>query len=206
MKHRGFLHRSAARVLALALFAGAMPTKVSGQEVIAGTVFVDRNGNGHRDAGERGLRGVAVSNQADVVLTDSAGAYRLPGSGPTGVVFVSVPSGFAARTWYQRTPAGTAPMRLSPDFALAASPASTSVTFIHASDTHIAEASVPRIRRLRALVDSIRPSFVIITGDLVKDALRVGESEATGYYDLFQREIVSDADTQHFHLARQLSR
>jgi Icc protein len=38
------------------------------------------------------------------------------------------------------------------------------------------------------LVDSIHPAFVIITGDLVKDALRVSESEATGYYRIFQDE------------------
>ncbi|MFN8580812.1 MAG: metallophosphoesterase [Gemmatimonadaceae bacterium] len=34
----------------------------------------------------------------------------------------------------------------------------------------------------------MRPAFVIITGDLVRDALRVGEAEATGYYDLFVKE------------------
>ncbi len=42
---------------------------------------------------------------------------------------------------------------------------------------------------LRALIDSIRPSFVIVTGDLVRDALRVGEQEATGYYNLFAQEM-----------------
>jgi hypothetical protein len=38
------------------------------------------------------------------------------------------------------------------------------------------------------LVDSIRPSLTIITGDLVRDALRVPEAEATGYYELFESE------------------
>jgi 3',5'-cyclic AMP phosphodiesterase CpdA len=60
--------------------------------------------------------------------------------------------------------------------------------FIHASDTHIAPASMARTRRLRTLVDSIRPGFVLITGDLVRDALRVPEAEATGYYELFMQE------------------
>ena len=178
-------------VLLLALSVSAMvtPTSAYQQGIITGTVFVDRNGNLRRDRGERGLSGVAVSNQQDVVLTDSDGAYQLPGAGATGIVFVSVPSGFAARTWYQRTPAGAALNPVATDFALSPSPTSAHVSFIHASDTHIADASVLRIRRLRALVDSIRPAFVIITGDLVRDALRVGAPEATGYYELFQREI-----------------
>jgi 3',5'-cyclic AMP phosphodiesterase CpdA len=47
---------------------------------------------------------------------------------------------------------------------------------------------VTRTERFRALADSLNPAFVIITGDLVKDALRVGEAEATGYYELFRRE------------------
>ena len=38
------------------------------------------------------------------------------------------------------------------------------------------------------MVDSLHPDFLIITGDLVRDALRVPEAEATGYYELFARE------------------
>jgi 3',5'-cyclic AMP phosphodiesterase CpdA len=68
-------------------------------------------------------------------------------------------------------------------------PRVTSFTFIHASDTHISPPVVPRMARFRTIVDSVKPDFTIVTGDLVKDALRVGEPEATGYYDLFQREI-----------------
>ena len=70
-------------------------------------------------------------------------------------------------------------------------PISATFTFVHASDTHIAPASAERTRRLRAIADSIRPAFVLVTGDLVKDALRVGEAEARGYYDLFAAEIAS---------------
>ena len=34
-----------------------------------------------------------------------------------------------------------------------------------------------------------RPDFVLVTGDLVRDALRVGEEEARGYYDLYTQEV-----------------
>jgi 3',5'-cyclic AMP phosphodiesterase CpdA len=74
------------------------------------------------------------------------------------------------------------------DFALAPVARAAEFTFIHASDTHLAPAVVARTQRFRALADSLNPAFVIITGDLVRDALRVGETEAAGYYDLFDRE------------------
>ena len=46
-----------------------------------------------------------------------------------------------------------------------------------------------RTQRFRELAESLNPAFVIVTGDLVRDALRVGEAEATGYYELFKREV-----------------
>ena len=150
---------------------------------ISGVVFDDTNRNGTRDAGERGVAGVAVSNQDTVVTTDASGAFRLPGEG-TGVIFVSMPNAYRpVGPWWR--PANSAePV----SFALTREQSSTELTFIHASDTHISPASLARTRLLRALVDSIRPGLLLITGDLVRDALRVGEEEATGYYELFARE------------------
>ena len=45
---------------------------------VRGAVFVDANGNGLRDANERGVAGVAVSNQDTVVTTDASGTFRVP--------------------------------------------------------------------------------------------------------------------------------
>jgi 3',5'-cyclic AMP phosphodiesterase CpdA len=45
------------------------------------------------------------------------------------------------------------------------------------------------MQKFRAVVDSVKPDFVIITGDLVRDALRVPETEARGLYELFQKEV-----------------
>lgn len=151
---------------------------------VTGIVFIDTNGNSVRDAGERVLSNVAVSNQDAVVATDASGAFRLP-RGTTGVVFVSVPDGYrAVKSFWQRVSDGTS----SVDFALAPIARTDSFTFIHASDTHLAAASLPRTQRFRAMADELSPAFVLITGDLVRDALRVGETEATGYYDLFEKE------------------
>jgi len=159
---------------------------------VQGTVFEDRNANGRRDPGEPGMEGVVVSDQVEVVRTDAGGAYRLAGAG-FGAVFVSLPRGYRATSpWWRRPEPGTAT-----DFALASAPEPSTLTFVHASDTHIQPSSAGRTVRLRALVDSIAPSFTIITGDLVRDALRVGEAEATGYYDLFARETAAFAAPVH---------
>ncbi len=150
---------------------------------VTGTVFVDANSNGVRDPGETGLAGIAVSNQDTVVTTDQNGAFRITGRG-TGIVFVSTPDGYRAVGQFWRALDGGAPIA----FPLAKLAPSDGLTFVHASDTHISPASVQRTRRLGALVDSIHPDLLIITGDLVRDALRVGEAEATSYYELFARE------------------
>ena len=150
---------------------------------VSGVVFEDTNRNGSRDAGEKGVANVAVSNQDVVVTTDANGAFRLPNAG-SGVVFVSTPNGYRAVGEFWRPSNGTQAL----SFPLMREQAAAEFTFIHASDTHIAQASLPRTRRLRALVDSIGPNMLIITGDLVRDALRVPEAEASGYYDLFMKE------------------
>lgn len=79
-----------------------------------GIVFEDRNQNGLRDAGERGLPAVPVSNQREVVLTDSEGKWSLPYDEDT-IFFVIKPSGWATpldannlpQFYYVHKPAGS---------------------------------------------------------------------------------------------------
>jgi 3',5'-cyclic AMP phosphodiesterase CpdA len=181
------------RVASLILL-GLAPGELHSQEgAISGTVYVDANANGKRDAGERGLASATVSNQDVVVTTDASGSYRIA-RGSTGVVFVSVPDGHRAVGSFWRPVSDTT---RAADFALAPVARTASFTFIHASDTHVAPAVLARTQRFRAMSDSINPAFVIITGDLVRDALRVGETEAVGYYDLFAREAALFKSTVH---------
>lgn len=56
----------------LAVPAAALPPCNSG------TVFEDRNGNGLKDAAERGVPAVKVSDGVELVTSDSSGRYRLP--------------------------------------------------------------------------------------------------------------------------------
>ena len=172
----------AALILTLAVVTASRAA--AQQTAITGTVFVDANGNGIRDANEPGVAGVAVSNQDAVTTSDAAGHFHLSRGG-AGIIFISVPDGFRSLGKFWRSVADSSPPL---DFALAPVPRARQFTFVHASDTHIAPASVDRTRRLGALVDSLAPAFLIVTGDLVRDALRVGEAEATSYYDLFVHE------------------
>ena len=175
------------RVFAVAtatLLLAAPEPRISAQGPTTGTVFIDANGNGIHDANERGVAGVAVSNQDAVTTTDASGRFHLPRGG-AGIVFISVPDGYRSLGKFWRAVAdSTVPL----DFPLASTPRARQFRFVHASDTHIAPTSVDRTRRLGALVDSLAPAFLIVTGDLVRDALRVGEAEATSYYELFVRE------------------
>lgn len=175
----------------LLLTLGFVPGSARAQSIapteVTGVVFLDRNANGVRDPGETGIPNVVVSDQIQVVRTAAGGSFRLPPAASWGMVFVSVPDGYRAvgGFWREiRFAAGNAPV----EFALAPAPAATEFLFIHASDTHISEQSVARTQLLRSVVDSVRPAFVLITGDLIRDALRVPEEEATAYFKLFQQE------------------
>jgi hypothetical protein len=174
-----------------ALFAAvsliALAASVQGKQEpasVRGTVFDDANRNGQRDQGERALGGIVVSNQRDVTRTDADGGYSLPGPG-YGVVFVSLPDGHAAVQGFWRAASSGARV----DFALTARSSPTSFTFIHASDPHVSAQSLARLQRLHGIGEKVQPAFVLMTGDLVRDALRVGEDEARGYYDLYTAEI-----------------
>jgi len=150
---------------------------------VRGVVFDDRNANGAPDAGEPGLAGVAVSNQADVVRTDADGRYALDAARGHGLVSLSLPAGWriTSAPWRAIDPrAGGVE-----DFALAPWPIGDAFTFLHVSDTHTNPANAPRLDLVRRVVDTRRPAFVLVTGDLIKDAAGVGETESRRQFELY---------------------
>ncbi|MEO8450608.1 MAG: metallophosphoesterase [Gemmatimonadota bacterium] len=168
----------------LPLVGGGPATVPARPADLTGVVFLDQNGNGVRDVGETGIANVAVSDQVQVVATATDGSFRIPASTGFGVAYVTVPDGYRAVNGFWRATDAGGPI----GFGLVPAAAPAEFTFVHASDTHISEASVARTQRLGALVDSVKPAFVLITGDLIRDALRVPEAEATSYFELFKRE------------------
>lgn len=77
----------------LALPLSLLPAVLAAQGTLSVTVFNDQNGNGTRDAGERVIPRVVISNQRDVITTHGSGVARIE-RGPTGIVFVSLPNGY----------------------------------------------------------------------------------------------------------------
>jgi hypothetical protein len=174
------------KVLGLVAAVALCGSSALAQGAVSGVVFADRDGNGRRDPGEPGIERVVVSNQIDVVVTYADGVFTLPGVG-YGVVFVSAPDRHRVVGPFWRAIGGEPPAAPIA-FALQPTAPADAFTFIHASDTHIQQSAVPSFDRLRAIIDSVRPAFVLISGDLVRDALRVSEAEARGYYELYVRE------------------
>ncbi len=156
---------------------------------VFGVVFIDTNGNGIRDKTEAGLKGISVSDQATVVQTDANGFYQITNSKGYGYVFISMPQGYkAVRSFYNKI--NLALGNAQADFPLVKVVSPTQFKFIHASDTHVSDMSLDRMNKFKAVVDSIKPDFILVTGDLVKDALRVPESEASSLFELYKNEIL----------------
>jgi predicted phosphodiesterase len=171
------------------VISASLGLSASGQTSVNGVVFEDRNGNGVQETGEGGIAGIAVSNQIDWVATGDDGAYQIDMAPGYGIVFVSVPATHRTIGPFWKG-VGEAPER-SVDFALTPAPPAEEFTFIHASDTHLSEKNLSRLRQLRDIVEDRKPAFVLITGDLIDDALRVPEQVATNLYELYRREIES---------------
>lgn len=162
-----------------------VPSPVAGQVgQIHGIVYSDANVNAKRDASEPGMPGVIVSNQRDVVVTDSLGRFELPDAG-TGIVFVSVPDGLRSSGPFWRTAASSA---ASIDIGLVRETQPSTFSFVHGSDSHIAPENADRFRRFRHLTDSLNPAFAIMGGDLVRDAMSQTEAKARSYFDLYMTE------------------
>ena len=170
--------------LTLPRFAIAQ-SEVSG--ALAGVVFEDTDGDGRRGPGEPGLAGVVVCSRSDCARTDDGGIYEVAVEPGYRVVYVSQPDGYRAlRAHWRRVPAD--PFEWLVSFPLQKTPSSCTFSFIHASDTHLDEESLPRMRLLRELTEARGVDFVIITGDLVRDALRVPAETALERYELFRKE------------------
>jgi hypothetical protein len=149
---------------------------------VAGVVFDDVNGDGRRDAGEAGLAGVPVTDGVAIVLSGEGGAYALAAAAEARRVFVVVPGDRRASSPWSQAPA----QRL--DFALAAAPLGGTWRFAQLSDTHVHAGNLGRMRQAFALAAGRNADFAVVSGDLVRDALRVGEDTAREYYSLFAAE------------------
>lgn len=133
-----------------------------------GKVYVDANHNGVCDKGEKGLRGICVSDGLNVVKTDADGTFELPGHARERFVFVTMPSGYKAMAHYQPIEAG----KTSYDFGLQPYDAHVGKggahTFLQMADTEIrgAVGHDDWIAQIRQATRNENAAFVIHTGDI----------------------------------------
>ncbi len=149
------------RIILILLFL--MPF-LSATAEFRGVVYHDLNGNRQRDAGEKGIGGVAVSDGLNVVLTDSRGAFMLPGIQDTRFIRITVPSGYrTSGSFYLR--AGSQDSGY--DFGLVAFAASgkKEVRFIQLADSETGS-DFGWIGPIRDYAANEEVSFIIHTGDI----------------------------------------
>lgn len=148
---------------------------------IKGYVFDDANGNNIRDEKELGIPQVVVSDQSNTTTTNEDGAFKLVTKEDIPFLFISLPNGYLGITYYAQRAVMNFPLKKSKD--------QREFKFIHASDTHIDSLNLPRMGRFRQMADSLGADFVLISGDLIRDALRTTEEVAVAYYELYLSEI-----------------
>ena len=148
---------------------------------IKGIVFDDLNGNHVKDKNEMGISNVTISDQDNVVITDSNGSFVINSNNEFSYLFVSQPSGYGGTFYYPKAAEVNFPLQKLKD--------QSHFKFIHASDTHVDSLNLPRMTRFRQMADSIDVDFIVISGDLIRDALRQTEETANAYYKLYVQEI-----------------
>ncbi len=139
---------------------------------VMGVVFVDANGNGKRDGGERGLPGVGVTDGVGIVESGTDGAYTIairpdptiPWT-PARTVSVCWPSGYwpVGNHWHRLS---DIPDGKGADFPLKEQAQPFPFAFSHITDDHGAGALYPTYAKDLHLLGGM-PRFVVSTGDML---------------------------------------
>lgn len=175
-------------ILLVLAFSNSATAQSEVEGVVAGVVFDDADGDGRRGPGEAGLEGVVVCTRVGCEVTHAEGTYEVPVVPGTALVWVSTPGNRRAGAgFWRRVPAD--PFEWLVNIPLTAAEPASTFRFLHASDTHLDEESLPRFRKMREIAEARGVAFVIITGDLIRDALRVPAETATERYRLLRKEV-----------------
>ncbi len=155
------------KLIAAIALAAALPFYTIAQHT--GRVFIDSNNNGQYDPGEKGMRGVAVSDGLHVVQTDANGTFTLPGYSGERFITVTTPSGYYAPLGYYYP---IDPVTGNYNFALRPIPGKISSrgehAFIQITDTEIfnTEGNELWVNELREYANNEQAAFIIHTGDI----------------------------------------
>lgn len=142
-----------------ALFSGSLLA-----QGFAGKVFIDKNGNGVADVGEKGMSGIRVSDGLQVTETNSAGEYHLPGHPKARFVFITTPTGYKfTKAFYIRADSSVTAY----NFGLTpVKPAKAGVAkFIRLTDTETAQYN-DWITETKNYAANEGADFIVHTGDI----------------------------------------
>lgn len=136
-----------------------------------GKVFVDSNGNGTYDKGEKLLPGIAVSDGLNVVKTDSKGRFTLNGYEKTRFIFITTPSGYKT---YNRHYIPVSASTTEYDFGVLPLKgkriaADGKHKFIHISDTEIFKDVMGQgkwLKNLKEFAANSNAAFILHNGDI----------------------------------------
>lgn len=159
------------------------------QGMVSGRVFLDLNGNGLPDPGEKGVPGCIVSDEREFGRSDAEGSYQLPlPAGPAAVFVVNAPGTWPAAGWWRYLP--DAATSATVDFPLRAEDQSGPLYFVQGTDPHLQANAVPMYRRYLAHVNAlpVPVKFVVHTGDLVIDAAQAPMERARELFSLYEEE------------------
>ncbi|MCS7252888.1 MAG: metallophosphoesterase N-terminal domain-containing protein [Armatimonadota bacterium] len=157
---------------------------------VTGRVFEDANGNGTYDDGEAAIAGVIVTDGRKVTVTDAHGHYKLTCDQSTRFIYITQPTGWkATQGWFKRLSANEKGDAAKIDFPMVKQKQQMPFFFIHITDVHIASpATAMSLHRLLTEIDGaqVKPSFIVITGDLVAAGDAVPESTARHLFELYK--------------------
>jgi hypothetical protein len=169
--------------------AALLAVNAASAGIITGRVFLDANGNGAFDAGEKGIAGCVVSDERAFARSDGEGRYQLAlPAGPAAVFVVNAPDTWPAARWWSHIADGSADATV--DFPLRAQEQSGPLYFVHGTDSHIQTNAVPMYRRYVEHVNAlpVPVKFVVHTGDLVVDSAATTMERARELFSLYEEE------------------
>ena len=151
---------------------------------IQGTVFLDQNGDGRRQAAEPPVAGAMVSDQFALVRSGADGGFTIDPDPRSEVLFVVNPAGtWPSSPWHLTVADVTGHV----SFALRPMDQPDPVTFVQGTDMHVHPVARDKYEQYIAHVNAspYHPEFVVHTGDLVRDSNRVDRDEAVRLFDLY---------------------
>jgi len=128
-------------LLALFLLC-SLRVNAADDEVVSGRVYLDANGNGKFDSGEKGLAGIRITDSVNFVTTGEDGSYTITVADdpeipyrPSRVVSVSWPGGkWPSGAWWRRLSEIKAGEKV--DFGLRDEQQKMPFLFVHITDDH----------------------------------------------------------------------